>query len=241
MVVTATKVPRVEYRRELGDLYDAREQPALVEVPTISYLMVDARRPERVADVQAGVEACTPWPTRSSSACASLSTASTSRSCRWKGSGGSPTPGSGTSTTSPTGTGPSWWLSPDRHPELVSEAIAAVRGKKKLRALDDIRFEPFDERCAQVLHRGPFAAERPTLERLHDFVKREGFMPVGKHHEVYLTDPQRTAPARMRTIVRQQSCREPEMGGSRAQRGVEGKEPVARLPATRDRLDRWRW
>ena len=41
MVVSTTKVPKVDYRRELGDLYDAREEPSLVDVPTIDYLMVD--------------------------------------------------------------------------------------------------------------------------------------------------------------------------------------------------------
>ena len=206
MVVTATKVPRVEYRRELGDLYDAREQPALVEVPTISYLMVDGHGdPNGSQTFKQGVEA--------------LYAVAYALKFRVRklpdGIDFAVMPLEGL-----------WWIPNARvwdfddksdwdwtlmvaqppivTPELVSEAIAAVRGKKKLRALDDIRFEPFDEgRCAQVLHRGPFAAERPTLERLHDFVKREGFMPVGKHHEVYLTDPQRTAPARMRTIVRQ--------------------------------------
>ena len=206
MVVTATKVPRVEYRRELGDLYDAREQPALVEVPTISYLMVDGHGdPNGSQTFKQGVEA--------------LYAVAYALKFRVRklpdGIDFAVMPLEGL-----------WWIPNARvwdfddksdwdwtlmvaqppivTPELVSEAIAAVRGKKKLRALDDVRFEPFDEgRCAQVLHRGPFAAERPTLERLYDFVKREGFMPVGKHHEVYLTDPQRTAPARMRTIVRQ--------------------------------------
>jgi hypothetical protein len=71
-------------------------------------------------------------------------------------------------------------------------------------ALDLVRFEPFGEgSCAQVLHRGPFSAERPARERRYEFVKREGCMPVGKHHEIYLTDPQRTPPERMRTIIRQ--------------------------------------
>jgi hypothetical protein len=87
---------------------------------------------------------------------------------------------------------------------LAAEAIRAVRARRKPAAIDRVRLEPLEEgRAAQVLHRGPFSAERPTLERLYDFIRDEGFMPVGKHHEIYLTAPQRTKPDRMRTIIRQ--------------------------------------
>ena len=89
-------------------------------------------------------------------------------------------------------------------PALAAETIQAVRAGGSSAALDRVRLESLEEgRAAQVLHRGPFSAERPTLERLYDFIRDEGFMPVGKHHEIYLTDPQRTAPDRMRTIIRQ--------------------------------------
>ncbi len=206
MVVTATKVPKVDYRRELGDLYDAHEQPALVEVPTISYLMVDGHGdPNGSKAFKDAVEAL-------------YAVAYALKFRLRKLPGGidyAVMPLEGL-----------WWIPNARvwdfddksdwdwtlmvaqpamvTPDLVAETTAVVHGRKQLPALDLVRFEAFDEgSSAQVLHRGPFAAERPTLERLYDFVKREGFMPVGKHHEVYLTDPQRTAPARMRTIIRQ--------------------------------------
>jgi hypothetical protein len=89
-------------------------------------------------------------------------------------------------------------------PALAVEAIDAVRGDRGLPALERMRFESLSEGCAaQILHRGTFSTERPTLERLYDFIRAQGFVPVGKHHEIYLRDPQRTTPARMRTIIRQ--------------------------------------
>ena len=56
---------------------------------------------------------------------------------------------------------------------------------------------------AQILHTGPFSEERPTLERLHGFIRGQGLIPVGKHHEIYLSDPGRTRPERLRAILRQ--------------------------------------
>jgi len=89
-------------------------------------------------------------------------------------------------------------------PELFAEAVETVAAKKGLEALERVRLEAFEEGlAAQVMHRGPYADERPTIVGLHAFVAEQGGMPVGKHHEVYLNDPGRTAPERLRTIVRQ--------------------------------------
>ncbi|HEX7189861.1 MAG TPA: GyrI-like domain-containing protein [Actinomycetes bacterium] len=60
--------------------------------------------------------------------------------------------------------------------------------------------------AAQVLHVGPYAAEAPTIARLHDFLQVRGFTYDGrlhKHHEIYLSDPRRAAPDKLRTIIRQ--------------------------------------
>ena len=67
-----------------------------------------------------------------------------------------------------------------------------------------MRLEAFCEGlCAQVLHVGPFSAEGPVIEALHAFIAEQGGRLVGKHHEIYLSDPRRTAPERIRTIIRQ--------------------------------------
>lgn len=87
-------------------------------------------------------------------------------------------------------------------PETIQAAMAEVRRKKKLPALDKLRLEDFSEGlCAQVLHVGPFAEEGPTIERLHQFIdERSG--RTCKHHEIYLSDIRRADPKQWKTIIR---------------------------------------
>jgi hypothetical protein len=85
----------------------------------------------------------------------------------------------------------------------VGEAIAAVKKKAKFPRFPEVRFEKFAEgRAAQVMHVGPYAAEGPTIARLHRFVEEQGYKLRGKHHEIYLGDPRRSAPEKLRTIIR---------------------------------------
>lgn len=87
----------------------------------------------------------------------------------------------------------------------VEAAVAAVDAKKDLPALGMLRFQPLAEgRCLQVLHVGPYDDEGPVLERLHGEVIPERRLRFnGHHHEIYLSDPRRTAPERLRTVLRQ--------------------------------------
>ena len=57
--------------------------------------------------------------------------------------------------------------------------------------------------CAQVMHIGPYADEGSAVSRLRDFIAESGRTPVGRHHEIYLSDPNRTAPQRLKTVIRQ--------------------------------------
>jgi hypothetical protein len=88
--------------------------------------------------------------------------------------------------------------------ELVARACEEARRKKGLAAIGRLRFECFDEgRAAQIMHRGPFAEEPATIAKLHDFIIERGHGLRGKHHEIYLSDPLRTAPEKMKTVLRQ--------------------------------------
>ena len=88
--------------------------------------------------------------------------------------------------------------------ELVGEAREEAERKKGLPALSRLRFRSFGEgRAAQVMHLGPYAEEGPTIERVHRFVEERGGTPAGKHHEIYLSDPNRTPPEKLKTVVRQ--------------------------------------
>ncbi|WMY78804.1 GyrI-like domain-containing protein [Citricoccus sp. I39-566] len=85
---------------------------------------------------------------------------------------------------------------------------AAKRAKKPgggPARLDDVRFATLTEgRCVQTLHLGPFDEEAGVLEEMHHrFIPANGLELTGTHHEVYLSDPRRTAPERLRTIPRQ--------------------------------------
>ena len=86
----------------------------------------------------------------------------------------------------------------------VAEAIEHATTKKKQEAAASIRLERWEEgRSAQLLHIGPYADEAPNIERLHDYIAESGLALRGKHHEIYLSDPSRVAPEKMKTIIRQ--------------------------------------
>lgn len=88
-------------------------------------------------------------------------------------------------------------------PDVLARAIDEVRRKKALPGVDHLRSEVFAEgRCAQVLHLGPFTEEGPTIERVHDFIDARASR-AGKHHEIYLSDIRKAAPAKWKTIIRQ--------------------------------------
>lgn len=86
----------------------------------------------------------------------------------------------------------------------IGTALAAGRAKLQPPFAAGLRVEPFDEgRVAQLLHVGPYAAERPSIERLHAAIAAAGLRLRGRHHEIYLGDPRTSAPGRLRTILRQ--------------------------------------
>ncbi|WP_037673147.1 GyrI-like domain-containing protein [Streptomyces griseus] len=89
-------------------------------------------------------------------------------------------------------------------PELVAETLGTAKLRKKAEALPRLRFAPFAEGLvAQIMHVGPYADEAPTVAALHGFIAEQGYALSGKHHEIYLKDPRRTAPERLRTVIRQ--------------------------------------
>lgn len=98
------------------------------------------------------------------------------------------------------------WITADH----VRTARTAVERKGGVPALDKLRLETLDEGVAvQTLHVGPYDAEGPVLEALHnDFIPAQGLQMTGKHHEIYLGDPRRTAPEKLKTILRQPVVRD---------------------------------
>ena len=88
--------------------------------------------------------------------------------------------------------------------ERVSRVCEELKHKKDLPALPKLRFEHFHEGLSvQIMHIGPYAAEKPTIDKIHAYIKEHGYTFNGKHHEIYLGDPRRAAPEKLKTIVRQ--------------------------------------
>ena len=77
--------------------------------------------------------------------------------------------------------------------------------KDMLPADAGVRLESLSEGlCVQTLHIGPYDDEAETLARMHDeFIPAHGLTMTGRHHEIYLSDRRRTAPEKLRTILRQ--------------------------------------
>jgi hypothetical protein len=86
----------------------------------------------------------------------------------------------------------------------VAAAKEEIKRKKGVDLAQSVRFEPFVEGLsAQVMHLGPYAAEAPTIETLHNFIRDSGYVLAGKHHEIYMGDPRTAAPEKLKTIIRQ--------------------------------------
>jgi len=101
-----------------------------------------------------------------------------------------------------------WTMMIMQPPEVNDAVLAAARErvakKKNPVALPKVRLVTLEEGlAAQILYLGPYADEAPTIQRLHDYIAAQGCERFGKHHEVYLSDPRRTAPERLKTIIRQ--------------------------------------
>ena len=93
---------------------------------------------------------------------------------------------------------------------MVAEAMQQVKAKEKAKnrkpnpALDLLRFKDFKEgTCMQIMHVGPYSDEPRTVERMMAFAGDNGYVLRGKHHEIYLGDPRKSKPERLRTILRQ--------------------------------------
>jgi len=88
--------------------------------------------------------------------------------------------------------------------DLVRAAAHEAAHKRRFPALRKMRLDGFREGLsAQILHIGRYEDEAPTIRKLHAFISEHDYPVRGRHHEIYLSDPKRCAPERMRTVIRQ--------------------------------------
>ncbi len=102
------------------------------------------------------------------------------------------------------------WKMMIRVPEFISdkhlaEARTTIRDRGKDEGfLNDVHLEEIDEgTCIQMLHVGPYDQEKATVDLMMEFAQQEGYEFTGLHHEIYLSDPRRVLPERLKTILRQ--------------------------------------
>lgn len=103
------------------------------------------------------------------------------------------------------------FLSLLRLPDFVTRAdfdwaVESATAKKKM-DLSPVEFFPYDEGlCVQCMHLGPYDAEPQTAAKMHDFMRRQGYAlditDARCHHEIYLSDPRKCDPARLKTVLR---------------------------------------
>jgi hypothetical protein len=197
---------KVDLRREHKQLYAPPREPVIVDVPELSFLMVDGHGdPNTSPEYAQAIEA--------------LYTISYTLKFTLKGEPGGmdyavmPLEGlwwAQDMSTFTAGEKSAWdWTAMIAQPDIVdgerlAAAIERASAKKELPAAALARLERFGEgEAAQVLHIGPYSEEGPTIAGLHEFIAAGGYELRGKHHEIYLSDPRRAAPERLKTVIRQ--------------------------------------
>jgi hypothetical protein len=87
--------------------------------------------------------------------------------------------------------------------EHLASATEKIRSKGETPGLDDLHMRVLDEgQCIQMLHVGPYDQEEASISQMKALAREEGLAPLGPHHEIYLSDPRRVEPARLKTILR---------------------------------------
>lgn len=86
----------------------------------------------------------------------------------------------------------------------LKKAVATLSKRGKPPEVKEVKLERIAEgRCVQMLHVGPYDRECETIAKMKAFVEGKGLRLVGPHHEIYLSDPRRVPPERLKTILRE--------------------------------------
>lgn len=87
--------------------------------------------------------------------------------------------------------------------KYISDAILLLKKRGKTGPFGKVQFKKWKEgRSAQLMHIGPYDKEGPSINKLLAFIKEKKLKVSGKHHEIYLSDPRRVAPSKLKTVIR---------------------------------------
>jgi hypothetical protein len=196
---------KVDFKKELKDLYNpSSKEVSVVDVPPMDFLMIDGEGAPALPQYTQAVEALftvsyalkfmvkkgkgvdyAVMPLEGLWWMDDMTKFSVERKDEWK------------------------WTSMIMQPKYVTEAdvkaaVEQVLKKKNPPALPKLKYQRFHEGLvAQIMHIGPFSAEGPNVAKIHAYILNSGHKLSGKHHEIYLNDPARTAPEKLKTILRQ--------------------------------------
>lgn len=189
------KVHREEYR--------APKSPRLLDIPTGHYLAVDGRGEPGGEAFEASVGAlyAVAYTLKFASKAAGRDYTVSKLEALWWAAGGEAELDAVPRAQ--------WrWKLMIRRPEFIARpqldaALAALRRKAKGEGCEAVDLESLSEgRCVQMLHVGPYDQEGDTLSRMRQAAEEGGLAFRGRHHEIYLSDPRRVEPQRLRTILR---------------------------------------
>ena len=88
--------------------------------------------------------------------------------------------------------------------EILEKAKQEVLKRKKMELVKGVKIEKIREgKCIQILHIGPYSTEQESLIKMRKLMEKENLVENGPHHEIYLSDPRKTPPEKLKTILRQ--------------------------------------
>jgi hypothetical protein len=199
-------MPKIDLRKELKPLYTASpKKAALLEIPRMKFLMIDGSgHPDGNPLFQQGMEALfgVAYTLKFSSKLGpqKLNWTMMPPEALWWVEGPE---------TFEKADKSAWrWTLMIAQPDavtaaMVREAKKTLKERKNPARVDEVRLGSLPkERCVQILHVGPYDAVKPAIEKLCTFAAENGYELTGKHHEIYFSDPRRTKPEKLRTIVR---------------------------------------
>ncbi|WP_088228922.1 GyrI-like domain-containing protein [Desulfosporosinus sp. FKB] len=211
---------KFDYKKEYKDLYMPKQKPVLIDVPAMNFIMVDgAGDPNTSEEYQDALEVL-----YGLSFAIKMSKMSGKQPAGYFEYVVPPLEGLWWSKdNSFDGTqlidkSKFQWTSMIRQPEFVNEevfnwAVSVLKQKKPKLDLTKARFESLTEGlCVQMMHKGPYDSEPVTLGQMEQFLLNNGYIcaisdtlssgQIRRHHEIYLSDPRKTTPEKLKTVLR---------------------------------------
>jgi len=208
-------MPAFDFKKEYKDLYLPKNKPSIIDIPTMRFIMVDGKGdPNTSESYKEALEILY----------------GLSYSIKMSKMGGAQPEGYFDYVVPPLEG--LWWFEEDkpfdgsvigrkdefswivmiRQPEFVTQEVfetakGALLKKKPMLDTSKARLEDFTEGlCAQIMHIGSYDDEPPTIAALEEFIKTQGYRTemsgLRQHHEIYLNDPRKTSPDKLKTVIR---------------------------------------